>query len=149
MVRQWWKPWWSCTSESVFWYFSPDFQLMAQAYGVKSINLTIQRLLLRIWSAEGRYTNVFIEVTFSRKEHVLGQWYQAGKSNHEMLGWGSMRRMLTAKPQNRSRSAAHRMFLSRRQQYLRVISCSFRVSDLYPFFVAPPYHHSSIYHWQK
>ena len=49
MVRQWQESFYEGrTSESVF-DTLPDFQLMAQAYGIKSYKLIIQRQLIRIW----------------------------------------------------------------------------------------------------
>lgn len=65
---------------------------------------------------------MLIEVDISRKEQVLPM-VPAGKSNHEMLGCSSMRRMLTAKLQNRS-GVLNRFtgVLSRRQVNIESIS---------------------------
>ena len=85
MVRQWQESFYEGrTSESVF-DTLPDFQLMAQAYGIKNYKFdnpeTIEKDLEVI--LEG--VPMFIEVDISRKEQVLPM-VPAGKSNHEMLG---------------------------------------------------------------
>ena len=85
MVRQWQEAFYDGrTSESVF-DSLPDFQLMAQAYGIKNYKFdnpeTLEKYLEVIMEDEP----MFIEVDISRKEHVLPM-VPAGKSNHEMLG---------------------------------------------------------------
>lgn len=85
MVRQWQESFYEGrTSESVF-DTLPDFQLMAQAYGIKNYKFdnpeTIEKDLEVILEDEP----MFIEVDISRKEQVLPM-VPAGKSNHEMLG---------------------------------------------------------------
>ena len=85
MVRQWQESFYEGrTSESVF-DALPDFQLMAQAYGIKNYKFdnpeTIEKDLEAILEA----VPMFIEVDISRKEQVLPM-VPAGKSNHEMLG---------------------------------------------------------------
>ena len=85
MVRQWQEAFYDGrTSESVF-DSLPDFQLMAQAYGIKNYKFdnpeTLEKDLEVIMDDEP----MFIEVDISRKEHVLPM-VPAGKSNHEMLG---------------------------------------------------------------
>ena len=54
------------TSESVF-EALPDFQLMAQAYGIKSTNLIIQKPLKGFGSHHGRCTNVHRDRYFSER----------------------------------------------------------------------------------
>ena len=84
MVRQWQEAFYDGrTSESVF-ETLPDFQLMAQAYGIKITNLIIPKPLkdLEVITED---VPMFIEIDISRKEHVLPM-VPAGKSNHEMLG---------------------------------------------------------------
>ena len=85
MVRQWQESFYEGrTSESVF-DTLPDFQLMAQAYGIKNYKFdnpeTIEKDLVVILEN----VPMFIEVDISRKEQVLPM-VPAGKSNHEMLG---------------------------------------------------------------
>ena len=123
MVRQWQEAFYDGrTSESVF-ETLPDFQLMAQAYGVKSYKFDDPETIVQDLEVLKEDVPMFIEVDISRKEHVLPM-VPAGKSNHEMLGgevpW---RRMLTAKLQNRS-GVLNRFtgVLSRRQVNIESIS---------------------------
>ena len=85
MVRQWQEAFDDGrTSESVF-DTLPDFQLMAQAYGVKSYKFDNPETIAQDLEVLKEDIPMFIEVEISRKEHVLPM-VPAGKSNHEMLG---------------------------------------------------------------
>ena len=85
MVRQWQEAFYEGrTSESVF-ESLPDFQLMAQAYGVKSYKFNNPETITQDLEVIREDVPMFIEVDISRKEHVLPM-VPAGKSNHEMLG---------------------------------------------------------------
>ncbi|KJQ65669.1 acetolactate synthase catalytic subunit [Streptococcus gordonii] len=85
MVRQWQEAFYDGrTSESVF-DTLPDFQLMAQAYGVKSYKFDDPETIVQDLEVLKEDIPMFIEVDISRKEHVLPM-VPAGKSNHEMLG---------------------------------------------------------------
>ena len=85
MVRQWQEAFYDGrTSESVF-DTLPDFQLMAQAYGVKSYKFDNPDSIAQDLEVLKEDIPMFIEVDISRKEHVLPM-VPAGKSNHEMLG---------------------------------------------------------------
>ena len=85
MVRQWQEAFYDGrTSESVF-DSLPDFQLMAQAYGIKNYKFDNLETLEKDLEVITEDVPMFIEVDISRKEHVLPM-VPAGKSNHEMLG---------------------------------------------------------------
>ena len=85
MVRQWQEAFYDGrTSESVF-DSLPDFQLMAQAYGIKNYKFDNPETLEKDLEVIMEDEPMFIEVDISRKEHVLPM-VPAGKSNHEMLG---------------------------------------------------------------
>ncbi|OFN80610.1 acetolactate synthase large subunit [Streptococcus sp. HMSC061D10] len=85
MVRQWQEAFYDGrTSESVF-DSLPDFQLMAQAYGIKNYKFDNPETLDKDLEVIMEDEPMFIEVDISRKEHVLPM-VPAGKSNHEMLG---------------------------------------------------------------
>ena len=85
MVRQWQEAFYDGrTSESIF-DTLPDFQLMAQAYGVKSYKFDNPETIAQNLEVLKEDIPMFIEVDISRKEHVLPM-VPAGKSNHEMLG---------------------------------------------------------------
>ena len=85
MVRQWQEAFYEGrTSESVF-DSLPDFQLMAQAYGIKNYKFDNPETLEKDLEVIKEDVPMFIEVDISRKEHVLPM-VPAGKSNHEMLG---------------------------------------------------------------
>ena len=85
MVRQWQEAFYDGrTSESVF-DTLPDFQLMAQAYGVKSYKFDNPETIAQDLEVLKEDIPMFIEVDISRKEHVVPM-VPAGKSNHEMLG---------------------------------------------------------------
>ena len=85
MVRQWQEAFYDGrTSESVF-DSLPDFQLMAQAYGIKNYKFDNPETLEKDLEVIMENVPMFIEVDISRKEHVLPM-VPAGKSNHEMLG---------------------------------------------------------------
>lgn len=85
MVRQWQESFYDGrTSESVF-DALPDFQLMAQAYGIKNYKFDNPETLDKDLEVMLDDVPMFIEVDISRKEHVLPM-VPAGKSNHEMLG---------------------------------------------------------------
>ena len=85
MVRQWQEAFYDGrTSESVF-DSLPDFQLMAQAYGIKNYKFDNPDTLEKDLEVITEDVPMFIEVDISRKEHVLPM-VPAGKSNHEMLG---------------------------------------------------------------
>lgn len=85
MVRQWQEAFYDGrTSESVF-ESLPDFQLMAQAYGIKNYKFDNPETLEKDLEVIMEDVPMFIEVDISRKEHVLPM-VPAGKSNHEMLG---------------------------------------------------------------
>ena len=85
MVRQWQEAFYDGrTSESVF-ETLPDFQLMAQAYGIKNYKFDNPETLEKDLEVIMEDVPMFIEVDISRKEHVLPM-VPAGKSNHEMLG---------------------------------------------------------------
>ena len=85
MVRQWQEAFYEGrTSESVF-DSLPDFQLMAQAYGIKNYKFDNPETLEKDLEVIMEDVPMFIEVDISRKEHVLPM-VPAGKSNHEMLG---------------------------------------------------------------
>ena len=85
MVRQWQESFYDGrTSESVF-DALPDFQLMAQAYGIKNYKFANPETLDKDLEVITEDVPMFIEVDISRKEHVLPM-VPAGKSNHEMLG---------------------------------------------------------------
>lgn len=85
MVRQWQESFYDGrTSESVF-DALPDFQLMAQAYGIKNYKFDNPETLDKDLEVILEDVPMFIEVDISRKEHVLPM-VPAGKSNHEMLG---------------------------------------------------------------
>ena len=85
MVRQWQESFYeSRTSESVF-DTLPDFQLMAQAYGIKNYKFDNPETIEKDLEVILEDVPMFIEVDISRKEQVLPM-VPAGKSNHEMLG---------------------------------------------------------------
>ncbi|HET8321869.1 acetolactate synthase large subunit [Streptococcus pneumoniae] len=85
MVRQWQESFYEGrTSESVF-DTLPDFQLMAQAYGVKNYKFDNPETLAQDLEVITEDVPMLIEVDISRKEQVLPM-VPAGKSNHEMLG---------------------------------------------------------------
>lgn len=85
MVRQWQEAFYDGrTSESVF-DSLPDFQLMAQAYGIKNYKFDNPETLEKDLEVIMEDEPMFIEIDISRKEHVLPM-VPAGKSNHEMLG---------------------------------------------------------------
>lgn len=85
MVRQWQESFYEGrTSESVF-DTLPDFQLMAQAYGIKNYKFDNPETLAQDLEVITEDAPMLIEVDISRKEQVLPM-VPAGKSNHEMLG---------------------------------------------------------------
>ena len=85
MVRQWQESFYEGrTSESVF-DTLPDFQLMAQAYGIKNYKFDNPETIEKDLEVILEDMPMFIEVDISRKEQVLPM-VPAGKSNHEMLG---------------------------------------------------------------
>lgn len=85
MVRQWQESFHEGrTSESVF-DTLPDFQLMAQAYGIKNYKFDNPETLAQDLEVITEDVPMLIEVDISRKEQVLPM-VPAGKSNHEMLG---------------------------------------------------------------
>ncbi|ORO78560.1 acetolactate synthase large subunit [Streptococcus oralis] len=85
MVRQWQESFYEGrTSESVF-DTLPDFQLMAQAYGIKNYKFDNPETIEKDLEVILKDVPMFIEVDISRKEQVLPM-VPAGKSNHEMLG---------------------------------------------------------------
>ena len=85
MVRQWQESFYEGrTSESVF-DTLPDFQLMAQAYGIKNYKFDNPETLAQDLEVITENVPMLIEVDISRKEQVLPM-VPAGKSNHEMLG---------------------------------------------------------------
>lgn len=85
MVRQWQESFYEGrTSESVF-DTLPDFQLMAQAYGIKNYKFDNPETIEKDLEVILEDAPMFIEVDISRKEQVLPM-VPAGKSNHEMLG---------------------------------------------------------------
>ena len=85
MVRQWQESFYEGrTSESVF-DTLPDFQLMAQAYGIKNYKFDNPETIEKDLEVVLEDVPMFIEVDISRKEQVLPM-VPAGKSNHEMLG---------------------------------------------------------------
>lgn len=85
MVRQWQESFYEGrTSESVF-DTIPDFQLMAQAYGIKNYKFDNPETLAQDLEVITEDVPMLIEVDISRKEQVLPM-VPAGKSNHEMLG---------------------------------------------------------------
>lgn len=85
MVRQWQESFYEGrTSESVF-DTLPDFQLMAQAYGIKNYKFDNPETLVQDLEVITENVPMLIEVDISRKEQVLPM-VPAGKSNHEMLG---------------------------------------------------------------
>lgn len=85
MVRQWQESLYEGrTSESVF-DTLPDFQLMAQAYGIKNYKFDNPETLAQDLEVITEDVPMLIEVDISRKEQVLPM-VPAGKSNHEMLG---------------------------------------------------------------
>ncbi|CMU13065.1 acetolactate synthase large subunit [Streptococcus pneumoniae] len=85
MVRQWQESFYEGrTSESVF-DTLPDFQLMAQAYGIKNYKFDNPEPRSQDLEVITEDVPMLIEVDISRKEQVLPM-VPAGKSNHEMLG---------------------------------------------------------------
>ncbi|SNL51334.1 acetolactate synthase large subunit [Streptococcus pneumoniae] len=85
MVRQWQESFYEGrTSESVF-DILPDFQLMAQAYGIKNYKFDNPETLAQDLEVITEDVPMLIEVDISRKEQVLPM-VPAGKRNHEMLG---------------------------------------------------------------
>ncbi|SNE97862.1 acetolactate synthase large subunit [Streptococcus pneumoniae] len=85
MVRQWQESFYEGrTSEAVF-DTLPDFQLMAQAYGIKNYKFDNPETLAQDLEVITEDVPMLIEVDISRKEQVLPM-VPAGKSNHEMLG---------------------------------------------------------------
>ncbi|HGJ1767749.1 TPA: acetolactate synthase large subunit [Streptococcus pneumoniae] len=85
MVRQWQESFYEGrTSESVF-DTLPDFQLMAQDYGIKNYKFDNPETLAQDLEVITEDVPMLIEVDISRKEQVLPM-VPAGKSNHEMLG---------------------------------------------------------------
>ncbi|HEW9086056.1 TPA: acetolactate synthase large subunit [Streptococcus pneumoniae] len=85
MVCQWQESFYEGrTSESVF-DTLPDFQLMAQAYGIKNYKFDNPETLAQDLEVITEDVPMLIEVDISRKEQVLPM-VPAGKSNHEMLG---------------------------------------------------------------
>ena len=85
MVRQWQESFYEGrTSESVF-DSLPDFQLMAQAYGIQNYKFDNPETLAQDLEVITEDVPMLIEVDISRKEQVLPM-VPAGKSNHEMLG---------------------------------------------------------------
>ncbi|HHK7024740.1 TPA: acetolactate synthase large subunit [Streptococcus pneumoniae] len=84
MVRQWQESFYEGrTSESVF-DTLPDFQLMAQAYGIKNYKFDNPETLAQDLEVITEDVPMLIEVDISRKEQVLPM--VPAKSNHEMLG---------------------------------------------------------------
>ncbi|CAG6301087.1 acetolactate synthase large subunit [Streptococcus pneumoniae] len=85
MVRQWQESFYEGrTSESVF-DTLPDFQLMAQAYGIKNYKFDNPETLAQDLEVITEDVPMLIEVDISRKEQVLPM-VPAGKSKHEKLG---------------------------------------------------------------
>ncbi|SNG44904.1 acetolactate synthase large subunit [Streptococcus pneumoniae] len=85
MVRQWQESFYEGRkTESVF-DILPDFQLMAQAYGIKNYKFDNPETLAQDLEVITEDVPMLIEVDISRKEQVLPM-VPAGKSNHEMLG---------------------------------------------------------------
>ena len=87
MVRQWQESFYDGrTSESVFTAENePNFQLLAEAYGIKHYQFADPETLASDLEAIQENVPMLIEVDISRKEHVFPM-VPSGKSNHEMLG---------------------------------------------------------------
>ncbi|VLJ64797.1 acetolactate synthase large subunit [Streptococcus pneumoniae] len=85
MVRQWQESFYEGRTSESFFDTLPDFQLMAQAYGIKNYKFDNPETLAQDLEVITEDVPMLIEVDISRKEQVLPM-VPAGKSNHEMLG---------------------------------------------------------------
>ncbi|SNL14050.1 acetolactate synthase large subunit [Streptococcus pneumoniae] len=85
MVRQWQESFYEGRKSEAVFDTLPDFQLMAQAYGIKNYKFDNPETLAQDLEVITEDVPMLIEVDISRKEQVLPM-VPAGKSNHEMLG---------------------------------------------------------------
>ncbi|SNM34599.1 acetolactate synthase large subunit [Streptococcus pneumoniae] len=85
MVRQWQESFFEGRKSEAVFDTLPDFQLMAQAYGIKNYKFDNPETLAQDLEVITEDVPMLIEVDISRKEQVLPM-VPAGKSNHEMLG---------------------------------------------------------------
>lgn len=85
MVRQWQESFYEGRTSESFFDTLPDFQLMAEAYGIKNYKFDNPETLAQDLEVITEDVPMLIEVDISRKEQVLPM-VPAGKSNHEMLG---------------------------------------------------------------
>lgn len=85
MVRQWQESFYEGRTSELVFDTLPDFQLMAQAYGIKNYKFDNPETLAQDLEVITEDVPMLIEVDISRKEQVLPM-VPAGKSNHEMLG---------------------------------------------------------------
>ncbi|SND47521.1 acetolactate synthase large subunit [Streptococcus pneumoniae] len=85
MVRQWQESFYEGRTSEAGFDTLPDFQLMAQAYGIKNYKFDNPETLAQDLEVITEDVPMLIEVDISRKEQVLPM-VPAGKSNHEMLG---------------------------------------------------------------
>ncbi|SNG83755.1 acetolactate synthase large subunit [Streptococcus pneumoniae] len=85
MVRQWQESFYEGRKSESGFDTLPDFQLMAQAYGIKNYKFDNPETLAQDLEVITEDVPMLIEVDISRKEQVLPM-VPAGKSNHEMLG---------------------------------------------------------------
>lgn len=85
MVRQWQESFYEeRRSQSVF-DLEPNFQLLAQAYGIASYKFTDPKTIGEDLAVIKEDKPMLIEVGISNREHVLPM-VPAGKANHEMMG---------------------------------------------------------------
>ncbi|WP_161980777.1 acetolactate synthase large subunit [Streptococcus sp. S784/96/1] len=85
MVRQWQESFYEERRSQSTFDDEPNFQLLAQAYGIASYRLTDPSRLEEELTVITQNKPMLIEVCISDKEHVLPM-VPAGKANHEMLG---------------------------------------------------------------
>ncbi|MFC5631710.1 MULTISPECIES: acetolactate synthase large subunit [Streptococcus] len=85
MVRQWQESFYEERRSQSTFDDEPNFQLLAQAYGIASYRLTDPSRLEEELTVITENKPMLIEVCISDKEHVLPM-VPAGKANHEMLG---------------------------------------------------------------
>lgn len=85
MVRQWQESFYDERRSQSTFDDEPNFQLLAQAYGIASYHLTNPATLREDLQVILENKPMLIEVSISNREHVLPM-VPAGKANHEMLG---------------------------------------------------------------
>ncbi|MGT2828795.1 acetolactate synthase large subunit [Streptococcus hillyeri] len=85
MVRQWQESFYDERRSQSTFDDEPNFQLLAQAYGIASYHLINPATLREDLQVILENKPMLIEVSISNREHVLPM-VPAGKANHEMLG---------------------------------------------------------------